>query len=836
MLSLRAAPAAAVPRSGHRVGRFELRQVLGRGAQAVVWSAWDPTLEREVALKILQDEDEQTAALWLDEARVMGAVSHPGIVTVHEAFQTPDPAAPEQQRTVMVMELVRGQTLAERLRSQPCWPAAEAVDLLIALLEALEAAHAAGVVHRDLKPSNVLLGQDGRCRVMDFGIAARLGRDHRTGEVMGTAGYLSPEAAAGQAPSAAMDVFAAGMLLGRLLTGRALLQESDPQRYLQRVQGEDIGWPEGAPAVDDRLRGLVLRAVARRPEDRWPDAASLCQALRTWRQPAPAAPHAHGTVDFLLRRIRHAGDFPALSDAIVRIQHITTSDKESLQSLAAEVLKDVALTQKLLRMANTAHFRFGARGEVSTVTRAAALIGFAGIRNMALSLLLLEHMGDQDQAQRMRQLFAQALLTAVLTDQLTPGAREREEAFLAGMLSHLGGMLVSYYLPQEALALEMRGAGALGEPAPDIERDVLGISLDELGQAVTSSWGLPEGLRHAFSRPQGDPPTRRLEAPAETMRWRIRAASELARQVVLQGRQSDTERLLQMGSPYLAVLGLGAEDLRDALQVSRTHHAELSRVLKLPTEGGAATAPVRPAKPAGTTATGGAGRIATGSRGGDVTGPRTAVAGAGLVAAAEADAPTLRLPRPVSAAPATPMTSMTSTALAGGHDLARLHHGIVEVTTALSADRFKLNEVLGLILHTMHQGLGLDRVVFCLRDPRSGQLLGRSNVGAGGDGLQQRIHVDLGQPADLFSHACLQGVDTVVEDLHSLVAGGGRLPPWWPQADAPRGLLLLPLMLKSRPFALFYAEHDQPLLLAENHLHLLKTLRNQAVMAFKTAV
>ena len=108
---------------------------------------------------------------------------------------------------------------------------------------------------------------------------------------------------------------------------------------------------------------------------------------------------ASGTLEFLLRRMRHKSDFPALSDSVLRIQRVATSENESLGSLSDEILKDVALTNKLLRLVNTAHYAQAGGGSVSTVSRAVALVGFAGIRNMALRLVLLEHMQDKAHAQ-----------------------------------------------------------------------------------------------------------------------------------------------------------------------------------------------------------------------------------------------------------------------------------------------------------------------------------------------------------------------------------------------------------------------------------------------------
>lgn len=799
---------SARPPSGsapvQRVGRFELRRVLGRGAQAAVWLGWDPQLQREVAVKVMTDRAQsQAASEWLSEARAASVLTHPGIVPVYEAGQDGD-------TVFLVFERVEGTTLADRLRGLGPMPAPEAAELMREVLDALAFAHARGVVHRDLKPSNILIGSDGRARVMDFGIAARLSDAH-DGRIVGTPGYISPEAARGQAPSPAMDVFAAGLMLGQLLLGRPLRSiPSTPAAALRQAIDEPVHWPPDAGvAVDDALRSMVLRAAAPLPESRFASATEFRDALARWLTPpeAPPQPGGHGTLEFLLRRMRLHGDFPALSDSVTRIQRVTASENESLRVLSAEILKDVALTQKLLRLVNTAHFRHVGAGEIATVSRAAALIGFAGIRNMALSVVLLEHMKDQAHAQRMKELFLQALLTATLVDQLSPPSREREEAFLGGMLSHLGRMLAEYYFPEEAAQVRQRTARSglrdAGAPVPSEARaaaDVLGLSYDDLAQGIAQSWGLPDTLRRVMSPPQDEVPTRPVEPPIERMRWRVRAAGEIVH-ALLEGDPAQADaRVMQVADRFARALAVRPEDMTSAVKLARVHLVEMAASLKLEVPAQAR------ARRLMDTVTAAAGREAA-----------AASAAAPVVAD---ETPTLLLP-----AAATP---------ANAH--AVLTAGIANVTHSMAGDSFRLNEVLSLILGAMHEGLGFDRVVFCLRDPRTGLLQGRLGLGPGGEAFAQRFSVDVRrpQPTDLFAAACMKGADTLIADARS-ASLGPRLPAWYRPAPA-CSFLLLPMMLKGAPFALIYADRQTvPLDLAESELGLLRTLRNQAVMAFKAA-
>ena len=324
------------------LARFELLRELGRGAQATVWLAHDPRLDREVAVKLLSlDADEATRSEWLNEARAVSRLKHPNIVPVFEADEF-------EGQPYLVFEYVEGPTLQEQRRKRPSLPAREAVTLVLGVLDALAAAHEQGIVHRDLKPSNILLGRDGRPRVMDFGIAARVshgdgrknsGLDAADGRIVGTPGYMSPEAARGEAPLPAMDVFSAGVLLGELLAGAPLMRESDPYRAIARVQQEDLQLP-GHLKIDSTLRGIVQRALARPVAERYDSARSLHAALAAWLTPKQEAiDTSHATLEFLLRRMRHKTDFPALSASVVRIQRLAQSETESLASLSDEILK-----------------------------------------------------------------------------------------------------------------------------------------------------------------------------------------------------------------------------------------------------------------------------------------------------------------------------------------------------------------------------------------------------------------------------------------------------------------------------------------------------------------
>jgi serine/threonine protein kinase len=794
-------PAAGLAAAVRHVGRFRLLRELGRGAQATVWLAHDPRLAREVALKLFHPAaDAHAVSDWLHEAHAVSRLTHPHIVPVFEAGESAGPP-------YLVFEYVAGPTLAEARRQRPQWPPREAVALMLDVLDALAAAHAQGIVHRDLKPSNVLLGADGRARVMDFGIAARVAAaDANAGCIVGTPGYMSPEAARGEPPLPAMDVYAAGAMLAELLVGEALLKETDPWRAVQRVQQEDLALPPAAP-VDESLRGIVQRALARDTGLRYDSAGTLHEVLGAWLKStaeadegaAAEASDGHATLQFLLRRMRHKTDFPALSAQVARILRLTSSETESLNRLAEEIMQDVALTNKLLRMVNAAHFTSAAGGGIGTVSRAVALVGVAGIRNLVLSALLLEHMGDKAHAARIQQEFLRALMAGSLARELTPLARESEEAFLAGMLRNLGRLLTEYYFPEEALQIHRQTPG--GEDGlhglETAAQRVLGIGFDELTAGVARAWGLPARLQRALAAPEAAATSASAvrgssaEVAVERLRRLGHSANELTDLLLASDADTQAEPLAAAAARHAALLGCSVDAVVAAAHGARVRLRQMAQALGLK----------------------GLNQVAAKRLLGVATAPARAAA---------------------VVAPSAATQVLPGRALAGAAARPRLEQGLDEVQRASASKTRGRNELLHLVLETMHRALELRCTVLCLREPGSGLLTGRIGLGAGAGEARAafRVAVEGAAPGDLFAALCAKGADLLVADAARL---GSRLPAWYRrQVNAPT-FLLLPMVQGGAAVGLIYG--DKPtagsLVLGDEELALLRTLRDHAVAALQ---
>jgi serine/threonine protein kinase len=249
-------------------GRYRLAESIGSGGMGRVWRAHDEVLHRAVAIK------ELTAALYVSEsdqprllartraeARAAARINHSAVVTVHDVLE-------HDGRPWIVMELVEGNSLADEVKEKGRIEPAEAARIGVWVLRALRAAHAAGVLHRDVKPGNVLLGQDGRVLLTDFGIAQIEGDSTitRTGEVVGSVDYLAPERVRGADPGPSSDLWALGATLFTAVEGRSPFRRTSPLSTMQAVVEEDAGEPRNAGALAPVIAALLNKDPALRPD------------------------------------------------------------------------------------------------------------------------------------------------------------------------------------------------------------------------------------------------------------------------------------------------------------------------------------------------------------------------------------------------------------------------------------------------------------------------------------------------------------------------------------------------------------------------------------------
>ncbi|MFC6883582.1 MULTISPECIES: serine/threonine-protein kinase [Actinomadura] len=260
--------------------RYRLLERLATGGMGEVWHAVDEALARDVAVKVLRQElvqDESVQGRFRSEARFAAALRpHGGIAQVYDFGEHDD-------RAYLVMELVRGEPLAEIMEREGAIAPPAVLDLVEQVAEALSAAHAAGIVHRDVKPANLMVTGDGTVKITDFGIARRLAMasQTQTGMVMGTAHYISPEQASGQEITPVADLYSLGVVAYECLTGEPPFDGDTPVEIaLKHVRDAPPDLPGSVP---DELCELVADLLEKAPEDRPEDATEVAARARTIR-------------------------------------------------------------------------------------------------------------------------------------------------------------------------------------------------------------------------------------------------------------------------------------------------------------------------------------------------------------------------------------------------------------------------------------------------------------------------------------------------------------------------------------------------------------------------
>jgi len=569
---------------GKRVGNFVLSAVLGYGCTGAVLRAEHPALGKQVAVKFLGRmlaSAPDVADRFLAEARTAASLQHPNIVEILD-FGVLD------RQPYYVMEYLKGVVDQHGShQAQPRLALEDVADYVRQIGGALGYAHARGIVHAGLKPANVLVceGAPRRIKVTDFAIAKVMG--HRAGaqaQIVATPSHMAPEQALGatQDVCARTDLYSLGVILYELLTGRPLFAHESPVVVMMmHIRDPFTPIRDIAPEVPEAVARIVESCLAKKPENRPGSADEVTQAFALAARgttecaptsmqlaapavpppsavvlraapppvvvvaPSPAprrevassrdAPPAPATVestevhkatlDKLLAKMQTKGDFPAFMKNVTEIsQNAHTSSPLSASGLAGSILKDYALTAKLLRVVNSTYYeRLGKR--VNNVSRAVVFLGFEKVRSTALAITLNRNPGKKPTSREVSELSIHALVSGEIARRLAPSLdiHDPEEAQVCAMFHNLGHQLLVHYLPDEHKKVEAL-MGAQGTSLESAAAQVLGVPLRALGVGLAQRWRLSE--RVAASMVPADP-TRKPTTDGERLRLLASFSNEL---------------------------------------------------------------------------------------------------------------------------------------------------------------------------------------------------------------------------------------------------------------------------------------------------------------------
>ena len=577
--------AGAVDRDAARAplrnfGRFELRALLGKCARSMSWLVFDPRTSQELVLMLprVAPANQPATDHWLHQVKLTARLTHPNLAHAIDIGQ-------QDQWPFVTFDRALGETLEERLSRQPMPQAAELAHWICQALEGLAFAHEAGVSHRSLQLSSLLVSEADQVRVAGFEVAPELvtateGRDVAIGGI-------SSDRRRRQREDAEADLVAIGIIMQRVLTGKAVLDEPDVQLVIERMypRGRELvrlpfAFPQPVP---EALRSIVNRCTDRQPRQRYLNARTLHRALDGWR--SDAASEGGGPIATLLDRVSHNGHLPASPGVAERATHLTRLERRHASEVSQLVLQDIAMSFELLRNVNSVSVRgmtASSGGPLLNMQRAVAMLGLDGVKRAASALRVWPGPLSEVHAQALMSSMQRVQRAGVVAQALRPAGYDEEVIYLIALLQNLGRLLVQYHFPDDAEQIHalMQPARATPE-APDPKGmtetaaayAVLGTDIASMGEAVARHWGLHEDLLHMIRRLSPEAPVHALGNDADTLRATASLANDIVDALALPAPKLGAE-LDRLSKRYGRALGLSLKELHEALNPRATGPTE----------------------------------------------------------------------------------------------------------------------------------------------------------------------------------------------------------------------------------------------------------------------
>lgn len=500
---------------GQVLGNYTITQKLGQGAMGVVYLAEHSPLHRQVAIKFLAGQycsDKLYVDRFLQEARAAARLQHPNIVAVYDAGVV-------DKVYYIVMEYVRGKDLAYMLDEGEIFEEPQALYFIQHIASGLAYAHEHGIIHRDVKPENLFLTPEGQIKLGDLGLATWANdpiHTGATGQVMGTAFYMSPEQICNpRNVDARTDIYSLGATLFHLVTGLPPFLGESIEEVVQKHLKAPLPSPKSIrPNLSDEMCRFLGKMLAKDVTERYQNMNEVLAALTLIerRKANPDLPTSDDTQAVALQRtmtllrkgLQGKTDFPSIVGPMNVISKLSTSGHTvSVDELTEVILSDFSLTNKLLKLVNSAFYSAGDQ-KIGTISRAILVLGLAQVRNAALSLMLFQNLdaGQKQRAKEVRDASINNFLSGILARNLSEriGGVNKEEAFICSVFFNLGKLICTFYLLDDKRKIDERVMNdKVHEQIASVS--ILGISYEELGAKMAAEWNFPEQIITTMKKP-----------------------------------------------------------------------------------------------------------------------------------------------------------------------------------------------------------------------------------------------------------------------------------------------------------------------------------------------
>ena len=779
----------------NKIGRFNLVRELGKGTQGVVHLAIDPVLQRNVAIKSLHIANLSsvidTKDQLLKEARTISKMAHPNIVSIYEAGE-------DESNPYLVFEYVSGQLLSDVMKQKGMMSVKSALELLKPAIEAISDAAQQNIIHCDLKPANILINDDNIPKVMDFGIARVMSKQKtKTNGFFGTPRYMPPEYIREQIITTSNDSYALGIILYEMLTGKSVFAGKEIKQIIQKVLKEPLPAPSKLNTeIDPQFESIVLKAIDKKLDNRYHSTIELNAAIDEYLQAHNASTNQSSkqqdaTIEFLLRRMKRKKDFPALSESLFKINKIVEEDEKGFEALANAIAEDFALTNKILKIVNSAYYRRSG-GEVKTISRAVMMLGFDAIRSIAVSLILIDHLHDKAQAKQLKDQVVSCLYSGVFAKNLADKSNvsKKEEVFLSGIFHNLGKLLTIFYFNEESLEIEkLISEENLTEEQASSK--ILGVSYSRLGVAIAKEWELPNYIVNTINPYNTKTNSKRLQLNEEEKMHAISSLSNELTGLIEKNKDSDwRQQSVQLWRQYTPQLNLKDRDLTALADQAKEDLIDLNSILNINMS------------------------------------KSLIVEGLESKQATEDDSEQQSedVEQTLVIEPGEKQTLLESSDEVTLNSEEILKAGIDDISAMLMGE-YSVTDVFRLCLEVMYRALKFDHAVVCMVNNKQKIMEAKFGHGINNAFLGQ-FKFSLKYQADVFHLALEKGMDVFIADRTDAKISR-KIPAWYQQIIEAETFIILPVMVKKKPIGLFYGDcfNAGELAIKPNELKLMQKLK-----------